>query len=161
MYLFQRTKSSKRGKSVSTRSKVEQRYVGSIDVQSTIKKRKKFDCQKRSLSTEKNTSLSDDISNLNEDITPSNNIENSSDKEMFDSLSSLRCNHNYTPIPSVAKICDRYNVSNTIGADVATATLVHFGLISNDNNDKVIDRSKLWRERKKSPRIHSTEKIVQ
>ena len=29
----------------------------------------------------KNTSLSDDISNLNEDITPSNSVENSSDKK--------------------------------------------------------------------------------
>ena len=95
-------------------------FIGSINFQSTIKKRKKFDCQKRCLSTDKNTSLSDDISNLNEDITPSNNLENSSDKEMFDSLSSLTCNYNYTPIPSVAKICDRYNVSNTVGAAIAT-----------------------------------------
>ena len=32
-------------------------FIGSINFQSTIKKRKKFDCQKRFLSTEKNTSL--------------------------------------------------------------------------------------------------------
>ena len=44
-------------------------FIGSINFQSTIKKRKKFDCQKRSLSTEKNISLSDDIGNLEEDIT--------------------------------------------------------------------------------------------
>ena len=48
-------------------------------------------------------------------------------------------------MPSVAKICDRHNVSNTVGA---TATLVDFGLITNDN--KVIDRSQLWQEREKN-----------
>ena len=51
--------------------------------------------------------------------------------------------HNYTPIPSIAEICDRYNVSNTVGAAIATVTLVDFVLITDDNNYKVIDRTKL------------------
>jgi len=57
---------------------------------------------------------------------------------------------NYTEIPTVARVCDRYGVSNTAGAAIATATLIDYKIISNDNKDQVIDRNKLWRQREKN-----------
>ena len=50
---------------------------------------------------------------------------------------------------NLSKICERFNVPNTVGAAIATATLKDYDIISDDNVVNVIDRSKLWREREK------------
>jgi len=51
-------------------------------------------------------------------------------------------------LPKVAKLCDRFCVSDRAGAAIATAVLEDFGIVSQDEPTNVIDRYKLRRERK-------------
>ena len=44
-------------------------------------------------------------------------------------------------MPNLAKICERFNDPNTVGAAIATATLKDYGIISDDNVVNVIDQS--------------------
>ena len=50
-------------------------------------------------------------------------------------------------LPKLAKISDRYGVSNTVGAAIASAALEDLGIITKTDKTNVIDRSKLKRER--------------
>lgn len=80
----------------------------------------------------------------------------SSDEMSEDNIVSVEedtCERNYTPIPSIAEAADRFDVSNTAAAAIASATLVDFGIVSRDNREKVIDKSKVWRERMKLRKI--------
>lgn len=54
---------------------------------------------------------------------------------------------NVIKIPTVARECDRYGVSDTAGAAIATATLIDYGIITSTDSTAVIDRSKLRRQR--------------
>ena len=47
---------------------------------------------------------------------------------------------NMTDLRELPKICDRFNVSDRVGAAVATATLVDYGLITSDDETEVISR---------------------
>lgn len=51
-------------------------------------------------------------------------------------------------LPKLAKICDRFGVSDRAGAAIATAVLEDFGFVSQRESTHVIDRYKLRRERK-------------
>lgn len=50
---------------------------------------------------------------------------------------------------NLAKCCDRYNLSDRVGAALATSVLMDHGLVSNTNQSFAIDRNKLRREREK------------
>ena len=50
---------------------------------------------------------------------------------------------NLTQMPNLAKICERFNDPNTVGAAIATATLKDYVITSDDNIVNLIDRSKL------------------
>ena len=50
---------------------------------------------------------------------------------------------------TLSRECDRYEVSNTVVAAIATAVLVDYGLVTDDDKSLVVDRSKLWRERER------------
>lgn len=52
-------------------------------------------------------------------------------------------------LPEVARIADRFGISDRAAAALATATLVDFEIISSDDKTFVIDRSKIRRHRKK------------
>jgi len=63
-------------------------------------------------------------------------------------------------LPALARACDRHKVSDRSAAAIASAVLQDFGLITTDNSENVIDRSKIRRARKKvrtnlQHRIHS------
>ncbi|KAK0064531.1 hypothetical protein Bpfe_006190 [Biomphalaria pfeifferi] len=49
-------------------------------------------------------------------------------------------------LPKLAKICDRFAVSDRVGAAVGTAVLEDFGIVSQTEAANVIDRYKLRRE---------------
>jgi hypothetical protein len=51
-------------------------------------------------------------------------------------------------LPKLAKMCDRFRVSDRAGAALATAVLEDFGVVSQTELTYVIDRYKLRRERK-------------
>jgi len=51
-------------------------------------------------------------------------------------------------LPKLAKLCDRFGVSDRAGASIATAVLEDCGVVSQTESGDVIDRYKLRRERK-------------
>ena len=53
-------------------------------------------------------------------------------------------------LPSLALTCDRYGVSDRVGASIASAVLKDTKIITEENTEEVIDRSKIRRERKKT-----------
>lgn len=61
--------------------------------------------------------------------------------------------YNTVKLFHVAQIADRYNVSDRVAAALATAALVDFGLITADDKNNVIDRSKIRRAREKARKI--------
>jgi hypothetical protein len=65
---------------------------------------------------------------------------------------------NTKSLPTLSRECDRYGVSNTVGAAIATAVLVDYGLVTDEDNSAAIDRSKLWRERERFRRSSSEPK---
>ena len=56
---------------------------------------------------------------------------------------------NRASLKEIAKISERYGLSDRAAAAIANATLKDFGMISSDDASLVIDRSKLRRERQK------------
>lgn len=62
-------------------------------------------------------------------------------------------------LPTLAKTCDRYGVSNRAAAAIASAVLKDVGLITQDNSSKVIDKCKLQRERQKSRKLAIAEQL--
>lgn len=70
----------------------------------------------------------------------------------------MQCTQNYNKLPTLAKVCDRYGLSDRSAAAVATAVLHDLGIVSTDNTKNVIDRSKLRRAREQSRKgfIHNS-----
>ena len=50
------------------------------------------------------------------------------------------------PLPTLAMTCERFHVSDRIGAAIASAVLVDYGLITSDQRQNVIDKNKLRAE---------------
>lgn len=46
----------------------------------------------------------------------------------------------------MARECDRYGVSNTVAAAIATATLTDYGIVTENDKTQAVDGSKLWKE---------------
>lgn len=62
----------------------------------------------------------------------------------------MQCKQNYVKLPTLAKVCDRYGLSDRSAAAVATAVLHDLGIVTIANTENVIDRSKLRRAREQS-----------
>ena len=58
----------------------------------------------------------------------------------------------FFPYCTLAKICDRFSMSDRAGAFIASAVLKNFGIIDGQNKELIIDRSKVRREREKERR---------
>lgn len=57
--------------------------------------------------------------------------------------------YNTVELQEVARIADRYGISDRVTAAIATATLIDFGIISGDDRQFVVDRNKIRRHRNK------------
>ena len=55
---------------------------------------------------------------------------------------------NLTKLPTLASACDRYGVSNYVGAVIASATLVDYAIITKFDKSQVIGPQKLGDERR-------------
>ena len=53
---------------------------------------------------------------------------------------------NRMPLPTLAMTCERFHVSDRIGAAIASAVLVDYGLITSNQRQNVIDKNKLRAE---------------
>lgn len=69
--------------------------------------------------------------------------------------SALR-NYNSINVKTLAKVLDRYKVSNRAGAAIASAALIDAGLATKDNPTNLIDKCKLQRARKRERETRST-----
>jgi len=120
-------------------------FIGSIDEFLTEKRWKNLQRQTR-------LSQSSPVQSFEEIISEETSEDEDKSQDRSDEWAlgkSISLERNYTPLPNVAKICDRFHVSNTCGAAIATATLQDYGLITSTEKKHVIDRSKIWREREK------------
>lgn len=66
--------------------------------------------------------------------------------ERFITDNSLSVPIDITPL---ALVCERYGVSNTVAAAIATSTLQGCGIVTENNMKAIIDRNKIFRERTK------------
>ena len=71
----------------------------------------------------------------------------------------LSSSRNMTPLPTVARESERYNLSNTAAAAIVTATLIHYGLVSKDDLSMVVDAKKIHRARQKLRKSSISNKI--
>ena len=53
---------------------------------------------------------------------------------------------NRMPLPTLAMTCERFDVSDRIGAAIASTVLVDYGLITSNQRQNVIDKNKLRAE---------------
>jgi len=131
--------------------------IGTIDKQASEALRKKR------IRTEKREQYYSKVAKLDEG--PSTSLDHSSiekyvsdsDSSNSDSASDDICENeesaitakNMMPLPTLSRECDRYGVSNTVGAAIATATLTDYGIVTENDKTLAVDRSKLWRERER------------
>ena len=73
--------------------------------------------------------------------------DDSDSDDKYKSESESESSRNMMQFPTVARECDRYNVSDTAGAAIATATLIDYGIIKKQERSSIIDRCKLRRQR--------------
>lgn len=79
-------------------------------------------------------------------------------QESTDSETPIEPSQNTVRLPNLAKICDRYGLSDRSAAAVATAVLQDFGIVTKAIQTQVIDKNKLRRAREKSRKnYHNTE----
>lgn len=128
--------------------------IGSIDVKTTqvLKKRHQ---RKVKAAKYQNTHITEDndkekcnILSTSEEATTSNSnsSKDTSPKDHTNpSTSQLR-----TKLPNVALACDRTGVSDRSAAILINSALKDMGIISKNNSSKVVDRSKIRRERTKT-----------
>lgn len=74
-----------------------------------------------------------------------NDVPNDNNMEVADTEVIVRPSFNRQVIDKIAESVVRYRVSPTAAAAIATATLETYGLVTKENTQHVIDRSKLRR----------------
>lgn len=89
-----------------------------------------------------NISIDEIDPNSSDDDDKCEDSENNEESE-----SETESSRNMTKFPTVARECDRYGISDTAGAAIATAVLVDYGIIKKDDRIAIIDRAKLRRQR--------------
>jgi hypothetical protein len=126
-------------------------YIGGIDTPATkaIKKRELRKAQAEArINTEATTSSKSSPISKTDISTSSHDLEKD---DPSPSVKKRKMSENQTRVelPTLALTCDRYGVSDRAGAAIASAVLKDVGIVTETNRDKVIDRSKLRRERKR------------
>ena len=151
-----------------------QMYIGGVDSEVTTKlrniERRKSDEQVRKGKIEQSTSNKQpaesmiitrdsdsdeenpgEIKHDEEVIVSSDDIHTVSSSEDSDSEISEyeSTNQMRLPLPNLVKEADRFGISDRATAALATALLVDFGIITNEDRSSIIDKNKIRRERKK------------
>jgi len=83
-----------------------------------------------------------------DDLNSNSESEIASDENESDYISCTTSRNN-TELTQLAKVCERYGVSNTAAAAIATATLMDYGIVTENDKSQVIDSKKVWRSREK------------
>ena len=61
--------------------------------------------------------------------------------------------HMRKKLPKLAKLCDRYSISQRAGAPIATAVLENFGLLTTSDKTNITDKNKFHGEREKEHKM--------
>ncbi|KAK0069077.1 hypothetical protein Bpfe_001259 [Biomphalaria pfeifferi] len=142
-------------------------FIGSVDRVSSAKLKKHYDRKLKEDSRAKKALKLDLIDqcpgvvDLNNDDSSDAEIGLDEDLSQTEAESNTMITDTETPtssklsssqmrrkLPKLAKICDRFAVSDRVGAAVGTTVLEDFGIVSQTEAANVIDRYKLRRERK-------------
>lgn len=136
--------------------------IGGVDVIATVKNKKKQERKEKSLSRNREVnyfnepccsrSLTDDFSIESSSSCASSIVLSSSpyhDSEQVKQKGSPPQKKKRLNLPSLALACDRTGVSDRAAAIIASSVLKDVGIISPNDPSRVIDRSKLRRERTK------------
>jgi hypothetical protein len=128
--------------------------IGNIDRKTTtrIKKRKEREYKREKYYKSQSTvSNKDDPPDNNSSCktVDSDSTTSASSGDVYMQSEGETSSRNIKSLPTLSRECDRYGVSNTVGAAIATAVLVDYGLVTDDDQSSSIDRSKLWRERER------------
>jgi hypothetical protein len=133
--------------------------IGGIDKEETSKLKRKAERQQANLKRMKKqkTDQSQSKADSSEDDTDSSDsstvdeyIPESVKRQKTKPKSDRHCQKMTISLPSLAKACDRTGVSDRSAAVLATSVLHDLGLVSPIDRSKVIDRSKIRRERSKT-----------
>jgi len=124
--------------------------IGNIDRKTTtrIKKRKEREYKREKYYKSQSTvSNKDDPPDNNSSCktVDSDSTTSASSGDVYMQSEGETSSRNIKSLPTLSRECDRYGVSNTVGAAIATAVLVDYGLVTDDDQSSSIDRSKLWR----------------
>jgi len=96
-----------------------------------------------------NISHTSDDDSSSESIDTSSPTPESQSEEVYMQSEGESSSRNQKSLSTLSRECDRYNVSNTVGAAIATAVLVDYGIVTDLDKSSAIDGSKLWRERQR------------
>lgn len=135
---------------------VREMVVGNIDIRTTKMLIRRHERKKREggcKESEHKVSKEEEWKKL-----PQSSVQSSSLSSNFDSPTSSSCNDIDSPstsqmrvkLPSVAIACDRTGISDRSAAILINAALKDMGVISKDDTSKIVDRSKIRRERSKA-----------
>lgn len=138
--------------------------LGPVDIKETIKAQKKEERRNREISKTmicktvfgSNISVpeiikigdsytSESASDVDQSATSFEEIQAELQPESSATNSQMRL-----PLPTVARICDQFGLSDRTAAAVTSAVLQDVGLITDNNTNLVIDRSKVRRARQKN-----------
>lgn len=129
--------------------------IGAVDRKTTsrIKKRKERELKRKkyykSHATSAHTDETDKPDNNSSCESVDSDSASDSSGDVYMQPEEEESSRNNKSLPTLSRECDRYGVSNTVGAAIATAVLVDYGLVTDDDKSSAIDRSKLWRERER------------
>lgn len=118
--------------------------IGSVDVKETTKliaKIKRHEKEQRKQNSDESNSTP---SGVVTEIAAKMNLVPERDMPSTSAESSQKahCSQNTTKLPTLAKICDRYGLSDRSAAAVASAVLQDLGIITEDRTEQIIDKNK-------------------
>lgn len=133
--------------------------IGGIDREETSKLKRKAEREEANLKLMKKQKTNESIqafsAKSSEDNTDSDTDTDTVDEYLPESVKTTpkpdrQCQKMTISLPSLAKACDRTGVSDRSAAILATSVLNDLGVVSSIDRSKVIDRSKIRRERSKT-----------
>lgn len=133
--------------------------IGGIDREETSKLKRKAEREEANLKLMKKQKTNESIQAFSaksaEDNTDSDTDTDTVDEYLPESVKTTpkpdrQCQKMTISLPSLAKACDRTGVSDRSAAILATSVLNDLGVVSSIDRSKVIDRSKIRRERSKT-----------
>lgn len=112
--------------------------------------------QKRILQEQNRQTENYSVSEL-KTVESTSDSQSSNESEFSCFIERKKSTRNTHDLRHLAKVCDRYNISDRCGAAIANAALLDYGVIKENDMNLAIDKSKLRRQRSKHREIAKEE----